>query len=366
MSNSSSIAEWGRRCSKLLTTAWQNKTSNPGVQADFETLRTRFNIWAGSVGAFAPGNASADYRLRDDQDIADVVCHLLSRLHEHLAAAINPPLLEEAGENSEQEDKSSEESDSGSGFSLSLDEDSDDHSETQVDGGEKSVRSFDPANAIIDRLYRLTSVLRKSVSTSENARVMNFIAKTRQNTEEDIESDYFETFKSSMQWLMQFRFPNAPQYLIERFPSTISFRRAKLLYRKRHYEKLSQVTPTLAIERADLYVPAEESDAFPEGTTYVASGLQRELQPQNHSQIPAAAPTSVLSDTIASSVDRQRFAKYATSVSMASVTPSAAVRGHSLDVPPPPAITDPGLQETICPYCFRPVSKETTEEPKWT
>lgn len=366
MSNISSIAEWGLRCSKLLTTAWQNKTSNTSVQAEFETLRTRFNIWAGSVGAFAPGNASVDYRLRDDKDIADVVCHLLSRLHENLAAAINPPLLEEAEEDSEQGDESSDESDSGSGFSLSLDEDSDGHLETQADGGEKSVGSFAPANAIIDRLYRLSSVLRKSVSTSENARVRNFIAKTRQNTEGDLEPDYFESFKSSIQWLVKVRFPNSPEYLVERFSTTILFRRAKLLYRKRHHEKLAQVATALAIERSSFGVSAEESDAFLEGTIYVASDLQREIEPQNDSQIPAASPRSVLSDTIASSVDRQRFAKYATSVSMASVTPSAMARGHHLDVPSPPAIADPGLQETICPYCFRPITKEITEEPKWT
>lgn len=358
MSKELSIAEWGLRCSVVLTAARQNRALNPRLRADLDTLLMRFNIWAGSVGVFAPETASADYRLRNDKDIADVLRHLLSRLHENINDVISPPLLEESEEEGEQEEDNSvsDESASTSSLSLSLDENSDHRSEGCDE--QKPGQLSETTNGIIDRLYRLSSALRKPVSTSENARVRDFIAKQEQDNKDEVKEQ--EQLEPYVRWLMKIRFPKAPKYLVDRFAATILFRRMRFLYRKRHQEKLAQGIPAAAIKETadeDLQDDLDASLA----TTFLPTAATKQV-PQGR----RPARSNILSGTMASSVNRQRYSNYATSVSMASVTRTAAARGQILDVPQPPTTVDPRLQEIICPYCYRMIPKETAQEPRWT
>jgi hypothetical protein len=49
-----------------------------------EDQMARFNIWASNIGAFAPGHASADHRLRDSPEVHFLLMQLLEILHANL------------------------------------------------------------------------------------------------------------------------------------------------------------------------------------------------------------------------------------------------------------------------------------------
>jgi hypothetical protein len=50
----------------------------------FEDQLARFNIWISSIGVFASGKASMDYRLRDVPEIQSVVVASLDTLNDHI------------------------------------------------------------------------------------------------------------------------------------------------------------------------------------------------------------------------------------------------------------------------------------------
>lgn len=72
----------------------------PLSESDFEDQLGRFKIWAGNLGVFAADTASADFRLKDDQDVKDVIINMLARLTKeveklHGQPSLFPSLLEE-------------------------------------------------------------------------------------------------------------------------------------------------------------------------------------------------------------------------------------------------------------------------------
>ncbi|EXK38350.1 hypothetical protein FOMG_08753 [Fusarium oxysporum f. sp. melonis 26406] len=56
--------------------------SSPTFGKDMADQQTRFNVWAGNIGAHRTGLSSLDYRLRDSSQIEDQVLSLLKDLIE--------------------------------------------------------------------------------------------------------------------------------------------------------------------------------------------------------------------------------------------------------------------------------------------
>ncbi|RPA86023.1 hypothetical protein BJ508DRAFT_159195 [Ascobolus immersus RN42] len=183
-------------CAGLLTKAKDMTTLEARMQTELADLHYRFRVWSGNVGALATGLASIDHRLRDDKNIADAVVFALARLSRSLSDIINPPLLEDSedeeaefGTNTEEVAKSEtrregsdeiasdEDSDSTLSFGTSEDEepdileDYDKPSTAQLlqthPGNELLIAK---ARIMVDRLYKLASVLRKPASTTENTK----------------------------------------------------------------------------------------------------------------------------------------------------------------------------------------------------
>jgi hypothetical protein len=96
-----SVSALAVQCDKLLAEAQSDRTLSSALRLDPTNLLTRFRIWAGNIGAFAPGNASVDYRLRDDDDVACIFISMLNAPEVAIARAVNPPLLEEDEESDE-------------------------------------------------------------------------------------------------------------------------------------------------------------------------------------------------------------------------------------------------------------------------
>ena len=136
------------------------------LKSELENELGRFKIWAGNLGVFAPGNASADYRLREDSDIRGVIIQMLDRLRQNIKQAIDPPIPEEPDEHDEDGASKNTDSSSESSTSISLDEDSDADAEIEIeqdsDSNDIPKKALSEIKDIITRLYRLSAIVKKT------------------------------------------------------------------------------------------------------------------------------------------------------------------------------------------------------------
>jgi len=356
-----SIAALASRCALLLTRAQSNQILAASVRLELENVLVRFKIWAGNVGIFAPDKASLEYRLREDADIADVLHSMLTSLERNLKRAVDPPLLEEPEDGGEPPSENS----SSSSSLLSLDSEDFAHVKAVVTQGDADTEdAIQKVNDIVDRLYRLAAVFRKPVSFKEDPRVRDFIAQRRQSGDLDELHDIEDHARSHL----SARFPRTPKFLVDRLVAAVVFRRMKLRYRQRHQEKLEQ-----GLEPSFGEQPGAGESVRPtgdgKGLTVPDLGSTTEeipQQPSKPSQQNRRARTVALSATLASSVNRTKFASYARSTALSGITQSATARRQNLDVPPPPRVVDHKVQMIVCPYCFRMIPKDETQEPRWT
>ncbi|KAH7367165.1 hypothetical protein B0T11DRAFT_50862 [Plectosphaerella cucumerina] len=351
------------QCAQLLAQAQTSQTLGP-IKRTIEDTLVRFKIWAGNVGIFAPENASVDYRLRQDDEIVAVLTSILVSLKAHLEQAVSTTIHEEAEDSIDVtvDSQLSSTSSESSCSSISLDSDA---SASALDvrptgtGTPAPIDALAKANDEIDRLYRLALVLRKPVSSTENARVRDFIAKKVAANETEDMDDAEDHARSHL----QARFPKAAPFLVDRIVSAVVFRRMQLRYRERHQGKLRQ---------------GVEQSFFPEAprtTRLVGSRIIQHNPPApqsaTHSRsekalVLQAGPSVVFSATNASSVDRARYTKYAESAALSRITHSAVARRLKLDVPAPPRDFDQRLGKVSCSFCMRMISKEEAQEPRWT
>ncbi|KAF4968448.1 hypothetical protein FSARC_4142 [Fusarium sarcochroum] len=368
-------------CALLLAQAQSNRSLSPDTRLGLEDITFMFKVWAGNIGVFAPGNASIEYRLREDKDVMEALLSMLVSLRGHIEQIINPPLREEDEDEDEDENNEEKESTGGkeegdllepamsmstsasSSSSLTLDSDGTEEEHSSMSRHAPStMNSLQKANGVINHLYRLTSVIRKPVSSTENMRVRDFIAKQISNGETEELYDVEDHARCHM----QARFPKAPNVLVERLTAAVVFRRMKLRYRQRHEFKLQQgvessfhVAPTINEISDDLpptsaLLRAQRRGDNVQSMTKSVKGLKRD----SHSITWSA--------TNASSIHKSRFANYAQSTALSGITHGAMARLQKLDVPLPPGNSEEGIGKTKCTYCMRFITKEEMEEPRWT
>jgi hypothetical protein len=318
------------------------------AKADLENQRGRFQIWAGTIGVFAAGKASTDYRLRNDGDVKEIMVDMLSRLWKAIDKFLKPALVEESDDASISETSTSS-ADSAASLVLSIEDDS-------VTGtAEEStpvyqIASLQEINGVISKLYRLSAIIRKPKSLRENARVASYIEKVEDGPDQ---SEY----EAHVRWQVKFRLPDAPEKLVDRLVSAVVFRRRKLQYRERHQMKLSQgleaaiqvILPGIpnVLQQSKIQTPRQSSPFLKSAPT-----------------VKSSSETMPLSATEASSVNRRGLASYSKSVAPSNLTKSAVARRDLLDVPPPPRPTE--TTEAICPYCFEVVDKAKMARSLWT
>jgi hypothetical protein len=90
MSSEESILAASKACSTL----FQNLVScNLPAVAEWaevaEQQLAKFNLWADSLGVYAPFHAAADHRLRDQPDIRDLILSLLEILTTKVQILLN-------------------------------------------------------------------------------------------------------------------------------------------------------------------------------------------------------------------------------------------------------------------------------------
>jgi len=358
-----SVSRLATQCDNLLTACLSDRRLNAETRLDLTNLLTRFRIWAGNVGAFAPGNASIDYRLRDDADVTNILLSMLSALRTDVDHVVNPRLLEEEEEEEEGNDHGSvlesppcHQSAGSSSLELDLDSESDVERAVPSRGVVEDKELIRRANDIVGRLYRLTSAVRKPVSSSENARARQLIAERP-----DWIRDELDDVEDHARTHILARFTGTSTSLTERLVSAAILRRAKLCYRKRHQEKLRQTTIPIQAPAGDLAgakPPIQDSPAgwaSQSASRHVLGAVEARF---GRGRMHHGGQSIALSGTNASSVNRQQVPNYAASTALSGITRSAVARRQQLDVPRPPDDWSGEQPSFECPYCFRLIPKE--------
>ncbi|KAI9646581.1 hypothetical protein NHQ30_004576 [Ciborinia camelliae] len=163
-----SIAEIAKNVATVFARG-RAKQLEPHLRSELENELGRFKIWAGSLGVFAPGQASADYRLRDDGDVKEVVIQMLDRLRQSTKQAMDPPVILEEEEESEEDNDSSTSSDES--MAISLDKDSDAGPETDdmptSQTADVVAKALSTIKDTITRLNRLSTIIKKPSLSNE-------------------------------------------------------------------------------------------------------------------------------------------------------------------------------------------------------
>ncbi|RPA77466.1 hypothetical protein BJ508DRAFT_330182 [Ascobolus immersus RN42] len=108
------IRHSSRETVNLFSEARKSNTVDPRLQPAIEDAYIRFLSWAGNVGALVAGNASVDYRLRDEPMVQNLLRSMLDRLNEDLQELLRPELEamdEEVEWEDDDNDREKEESD---------------------------------------------------------------------------------------------------------------------------------------------------------------------------------------------------------------------------------------------------------------
>lgn len=322
----------------------------PLSESEFEDQLGRFKIWLGNLGVFAADTASADFRLKDDQDVKDVIINMLTRLNKEVEKLHGQPSLFSSllGEPVEHNDKPESSELPGSSVSSSLSwrlsSNSDTTSQPERAGPDLKRRCGGLIEIvdIIDRLYRISAIVRKPSSLSEHARVNKFIERTKNSLN-------LEDFESYVKWQIGFWCPEATVTLVDRLSHIVVLRRKKLLYRERHQQKLNEGTE-------DWFIPRNPESVYQKASRVKFQDVASTKRPPAMAKIRA-----VLSATKASSFDRQET--YEKSIARSTITNFEVNRRERLDCPPPPR-PQLGL-EAKCPYCSKFLTKAELKKDRW-
>lgn len=91
-----SVSTATRQCIALFGRARIDESLDSGAKADIENQLARFKIWAGMIGVLASGSASTDSRLKNDDDIKEVMVDMLFRLRKTIDEYLRPTIAEES------------------------------------------------------------------------------------------------------------------------------------------------------------------------------------------------------------------------------------------------------------------------------
>jgi hypothetical protein len=349
------IVEAARLCAQSFVQIQSTHSLDLQSECELENQLGRFKIWAGNLGVFAADTASADFRVKDDQDVKDVLINMLTRLREQIQQLGRPSVLPTLQEEQVQDDDTLESpgplTASSSFLNLSSDSDSAAHTESPPSDPQRRRGGLTEVTDIINRLYRLSAVIRKPISLSEDTRVAKYIEKTKDSLD-------LEDFRSYVKWQIRLWHQETTVQLIDRLSDTVMLRRKKLLYRERHQQKLNE-------GMNDWFMLRNPESAYHESqSSFEADRIESQDVGSVQKPVASVQKGVLFSATKASSIDPEAVRTYTKSVALSDVTKSAVARREKLDVPAPPK--PQSRQEAKCPYCSKFLKKEELKQAQWT
>jgi hypothetical protein len=198
----------------------------------------------------------------------------------------------------------------------------------------------------IDRLFRLSLLIRLSSRSSQNEKAERFIMRDEDG------NDMNDSFAEFARQIVDHCFPEAPEFLRAKLSNGIVIRRKRFLYRRRHQEKLFGVDVSKETMRQD----SRHGDQIEEiDVTVRASKLKNEASPvemlapklsrlrasnPSHTSASAVTQQSLPLDTVLEDAGSNQTTAF-------TATPSS---GAPLELPRPPRPAV-GSKEFECPYC---------------
>jgi hypothetical protein len=338
-----------------------------GVDEFLDNQAGRFRIWAANIGVFAAGHASLDYRLRDSPSVKTLMLDQLNSLQKflrngelsegifqisetRLISTVPYVETEENPEDPENDESDSEDTDDGAESLVSLSSESD-NAEASLPKGSYELLMIPET---ITRLHRLTVAIRKPALVTQNSKAAKY-----QEFDEN-GRDIFEMFEKDVAlFLVKFHFPDAQEYLHRRLSKTMTFRRRRFQYRKRHQIKLSG--PKYVVPKRQFL------SAGPVSHLHASQPLNLVLSNEIDGAVRERAadkPRSELSATTASRFEETKFRPDGPSTRASSIVSGTGSQKHKLDIPPAPKIPE-GASEFFCPHCSLVLPATEAKDRRW-
>ncbi|KAL5318754.1 hypothetical protein ACEPPN_013818 [Leptodophora sp. 'Broadleaf-Isolate-01'] len=196
-----------------------------------EDQMVRFNIWASNLGALARGHASADYRLRDGDEVRSLILQLLKAICRNLTFTLSHEAPE--GGSKDMHDGGSASSDedhsptlSTASFTFSSESSSDDRYVSSLPA--PIIEARREVEEAISRLNRLSTSIRKSGVHYRDLKAISFV-------DMDQDGNNLTEYYSGLSLLvMNHKFPSAEPNFREYVADSLARRRNQHAYRWRH------------------------------------------------------------------------------------------------------------------------------------
>jgi hypothetical protein len=207
---------------------------------------------------------------------------------------------------------------------------------------EKRLQNIEMA---IDRLYRLSLMIRQPSRSVQNEKAELFIMR------DDEGNSINDTFAVYARHIVDHQFPDAPEYLRTRLSNGIVTRRKRFLYRQSHQRKLSNAGVHADREQDET---TETLTAGGADSTVRALRMKEELPSRNFQDLDLVLRIPAPSHTSASAIPQQPLPLSTVLEDAKSSQSTAFTASPSVSTPveipraPKPAA---GSKEFECPYC---------------
>jgi len=214
-----------------------------------------------------------------------------------------------------------------------------------------STDSIQAVQDLIDRLHRLSASIRKSAVRDRNSKAANFVERDEDG------NDLSVTFESNAIRIIQQRYPDASEPLCRRLGESVSLRRKRVLYSRKHQVKLAKRIPLLVpapIIPDRPLLPRILEDPVPQETLLAAEPLP---------EVPVTIALSVGPSETAASVPDSDVQSTIAPSRASSASTGSMLQDQGLRYPRPPKI-DALMSEASCPYCSAVLTLEESSNLK--
>ncbi|RTE80926.1 hypothetical protein BHE90_004564 [Fusarium euwallaceae] len=340
-------------CGVLFEQLLKQSSQNSGQH--FAALRDhhlRFEHWTEYVGALAEEQASLDDRLKPYPEVRDLVLQMLQMLESNLhhvlqfepnATTVVKPIDDPTGDRGRPNPKI------GAHGTVKLTPEG----ATRLSASLAVQAALKAVQEAIDRLQRLAIIIRRSSTVTIASRVKNFALKT----------DAAENAEFNKLVLIRINaiLPGISESLASQLLESISHRRLRLLYQRRHQKKLGRRRPG----RSNQTLPREA-----EGEKLKLDSPQRPAMPEAGTgesvrQASVYTKSQANSDTAHSSFNLSAFYRYqsrAASTQSDNITVTSVTQGCSY--PRPPKLQE-GARTARCDWCYEEISTSELQTSGW-
>lgn len=289
----------------------------------------RFNFWAANIGVFAPSRASLDARLdgRGGLKYRPVILQLLSAIQQNL---LRLKLWRSHHGDGPQNGATSS-----------------DHGEISYSDGIQAIGDM------IDRLHRLSASIRKASTRDRNSKAAAYIERDEEG------NDLSQAFETNAVRIIQQMYGAASESLCRQLGHSVSLRRKRILYYRRHQTKLARGIPKTAQHSIPEIVGNINTQPLPPMPTIIES-TATPLPPA--AEIPIA-PSVHPSETAASVPDSDTQVSTVAPSQVSSASSGSLWQDQSLRYPPAPR-ADEITGEYLCSFCSAVLTHEEVSSPK--